>query len=69
MITIEKAFNKLKDAMKKDIDYARGWHANISVCCQDAGADRLAANDGASRFMKLCFDVNINDDQKETKNE
>jgi hypothetical protein len=59
MITIEEAFNVLKDAMKKDIDYARGWHANISICCQDAGVDRKAANDGASRFMKLCFDVDI----------
>jgi len=59
MKKIEEAFNVLKDALKKDVDYARSWHANISVCCQDAGADRKTSNDGASRFMKLCFDVDI----------
>ncbi|MGM0377052.1 MAG: hypothetical protein ACQEQ0_09765 [Bacteroidota bacterium] len=45
--------------MKKDPDYAHSWHANISVMMQDAGCARDIANDGASRFMKLAFGVDV----------
>ena len=50
--------------------YAHSWHCNIAMMCYDAIEDgRLSetesksmcahtvANDAASRFMKLCFDV------------
>lgn len=50
--------------------YAYSWHCNIAMMCHDAIEDgRLSetesksmcahtvANDAASRFMKLCFDV------------
>lgn len=51
--------------------YAHTWHCNISMMCYDAmDAEpwvniskeatedrRRIANDAASRFMKLCFDV------------
>ena len=49
--------------------YAHSWHCNIAQCCYDAmkfhdpkliethfEANQIA-NDAASRFMKLCFDV------------
>lgn len=54
--------------------YAHSWHCNIAMMCSDAihagGKDPIKStskhihnisNDAASRFMKLCFDV-------ETKN-
>ena len=51
--------------------YAHSWHCNIAMMCYDAmhaepwaGLSEKAienrrriANDAASRFMKLCFDV------------
>lgn len=69
---IKDAFGVLKKALKDDPAYAHGWHCNIAVMCQDAihnsdspSDDRLAydiGNDAASRFMKLCFDVNTSSD-------
>ena len=53
----QKAFFILKKAMKDDPDYAWSWHCNIAVTAQDAGAPYGVANEGAARFMKLCFDV------------
>jgi len=47
----------LKKAMKKDSDYAHSWHCNIACMAQDAGADYDVSNEGASRFIKLAFDV------------
>ncbi len=49
--------------------YAHAWHCNIAMMCSDAmqshkditidtsTALHEASNDAASRFMKLCFDV------------
>lgn len=51
--------------------YAHSWHCNIAMMCYDAMCSGLyddpqgfdherahkVANDAASRFMKLCFDV------------
>ena len=51
--------------------YAHSWHCNIAMSCYDAMHDskhqalsesshdwrHKVANDAASRFMKLCFDV------------
>ena len=56
-MNIEKAMETLKQAMKEDYGYAWSWHCNIAVMAQDAGADHEVANEGASRFMKLAFDV------------
>ena len=69
-ITIEQAMNRLEQAMKEDPDYAYGWHANIAMSCCDAMVHmktklpmdstsdfHYAANEGATRFMKICFDA------------
>ena len=52
--------------------YAHTWHCNIAIMCSDAidyyvehhnltSEDaRKIGNDAASRFMKLCFDVETN---------
>jgi len=51
--------------------YAHVWHCNIAMMCHDAISDaqleidrecqsispRKVGNDAASRFMRLCFDV------------
>lgn len=70
---IKHAMDILKQDMKKDCEpgsYAHGWHCNIAMMCYDAMSSagytdhdqrHKVANDAASRFMKLCFDV-------ETKN-
>jgi len=70
---IAKAFEVIKQAMiddspSKQGSYAHSWHCNIAMMCADAihadytetltsdDAQRIG-NDAASRFMKLCFDV------------
>lgn len=53
------AMNHLKQVMNKEPDYAHTWFCNISVMFQDAGGDKDIADDGASRFMKLVFDVDM----------
>lgn len=55
---VEGAMTVLKEAFKQDPDYAHSWHCNIACMVMDAGADHKVANDGASRFMKLAFDIN-----------
>ena len=49
--------------------YAHSWHCNIAMMCHDAIQEEAEArdcfvldahsigNDAASRFMKLCFDI------------
>ena len=67
---VEKAFHTIKAAMKEDCpeepgSYAHGWHCNIACMCMDAMDEAGVShersheigNDAASRFMKLCFDV------------
>jgi PBP1b-binding outer membrane lipoprotein LpoB len=72
-VEVEKAFELIKQAMIDDNpseqgSYAHSWHCNIAMMCADAiHADYTEAltsddahrigNDAASRFMKLCFDV------------
>ncbi len=59
------------DCPQENGSYAHSWHCNIAMMCydairsakdQDTKICHLAAheigNDAASRFMKLCFDVN-----------
>ena len=67
---IEKAFKVIQQAMVEDDpskpgSYAHAWHCNIAMMCHDAilaHDDQVdfahkVGNDAASRFMKLCFDV------------
>ena len=70
---VAEAMKILKQTMINDGpsergSYAHGWHCNIACMCMDAmdnaGPDLLThadrhriSNDVASRFMKLCFDV------------
>lgn len=66
MSDIEKAMNVLRKAMQKEPDYAHTWHCNIAMSCYDSMGDKdtsdhdrclRISNEAASRFMKLCFDV------------
>lgn len=61
---VKEAMETLSKAMKKDYDYAHSWHANISMMVQDAGCNRDVANEGASRFMKLAFDVDVTEENR-----
>jgi len=67
---IKEAMDVIKQAMIDDSpsepgSYAHSWHCNIAMMCYDAmiqtpgdGHNHHAiANDAASRFMKLCFNV------------
>ena len=69
---VQDAFAVLKQAMIDDGEgeqggYAHSWHCNIAMMCYNAiqvGADEipheralLIGNEAATRFMKLCFDV------------
>jgi len=53
----ERDLNTLVEAMEADPDYAHTWHCNVACCCMDAGASHDVANDAASRFMKLAFNI------------
>lgn len=67
MTKTEKAMKNLKEAMQNDPDYAHTWHCNIAMMCYDGmrAGDRdvghevahKGCNEGASRFMKMCFNV------------
>lgn len=70
---VEQAMNDLIKVMKDEGgdpgSYAHSWHCNIAMACYDAILSHddsvdfahKVGNDAASRFMKMCFDV-------ETKN-
>jgi hypothetical protein len=74
-IETAQAFEVIKKAMIEDNpsekgSYAHSWHCNIACMCMDAIEEKTMlghadaheiGNEAASRFMKLCFDV-------ETKN-
>lgn len=62
----EHPVQQLTDLFKADHDYAHSWHDTIAVCCfdhiceGDGSNDDWAhtkANNAASRFMKLRFNV------------
>jgi len=59
---VKEAMQTLTQAMIDDPNYAHGWHCNIAMACYDAFpgySDTINqfCDDGASRFMKLCFGV------------
>lgn len=54
---IPTAFAVLKAALQSDPEYAWSWHCNVAMMFVDAGGDHHVGNQGAARFMKLCFDV------------
>lgn len=65
-LSVQDAFEALKQAMQNDPEYAWGWHCNIAMSHYDAmsyagytdhDARHKTANNGAARFMKLCFDI------------
>jgi len=65
--SIEHAMNILEKEMKKDPDYAHSWHCNIAMAMYDEMPESFwmpdksehlkIANQAATRFMKLAFDV------------
>jgi len=57
--SVENAMNTLKKALKNDESYAWSWHCNLAMAFFDAmkRPNHKEANEGASRFMKLAFDV------------
>jgi len=77
--TTAHAMTELTKALQDDEEYAYVWHCNIAMSMFDAmpettgdayARDLNIANDGASRFMKLCFDVVTTQDMlKEKKQE
>jgi len=68
MIEIELAFAVLKKAFKDDKEYAHSWHCNLACSFIDAGGSHGKANEGASRFMKLCFGVETSNDMLRIQN-
>lgn len=49
----------LSEAMRKDPDYAWGWHCNIAVCSMDEGLSNEASNRAAARCMRALFGVDV----------
>jgi len=60
-------FEKLKKSLKDDPDYVHSWYCNLTMSFLDEMSgdfktDREIARGGASRFMKICFDIDIKDE-------
>lgn len=55
--TVPQAFAALKDAMRADYAYAWSWRCDIAMAAHDEGLNHAAANRAASRFMRMCFDI------------
>jgi hypothetical protein len=59
-ISVADLMEYMKKAMKADGgSYVWAWHCNIAIMAQDAGSDYYVSQDGAARFMKLAFDVDV----------
>ena len=69
---VKEAMDTIRQAMIDDGggvrgSYAHSWHCNIAMMCFDAIQEEfcdvlqedahIVANDAASRFMKLCFNI------------
>lgn len=57
--SLQSHIEALGEAMRKDSDYAWGWHCNIAVCSMDEGLSNEASNRAAARCMKSLFDVDV----------
>jgi len=58
---IANAMKVLSEEIGEDDSYALGWQANIAMSMVDSGVDHKTANEGAGRFMKLCFGRDTSD--------
>ena len=57
----KRAYNDMSKAMKKDPEYAYGWHCNIACPLMDEGMEHDKANQVAERLMKHLFGINASD--------
>ena len=74
MKQFSQAFEVIKQAMIDDNpgklgSIAHSWHCNIAMACYDSMPDSISheekhriGNEAASRFMKICFDVETKND-------
>lgn len=62
---VPAAFAVVKRAMQADVEYAWSWHCNVAMAMVDSGCDHKIANEGAARFMKLCWDVDTSERTRE----
>ncbi len=71
---VADALETVKRALRDDPSYAHTWHCNLAMSFSDAIPEALEMqhedlcairNEGASRFMKLCFDVETSNDMLE----
>lgn len=66
---IENAVKSLSKAFKEDNNFAYGWYSNIAMCCYDSIDESMMTHkdalkisrEAASRFMKLAFDVVVDE--------
>jgi hypothetical protein len=63
--SIQDAMTTLKYNMNNDKGYVWGWYCNLVMMSIDSGVERAKAEDSASRFMKLCFNVEASQDMME----
>lgn len=62
-LSVPDAFNVLKKAMQDDPEYAWSWHCNLAMSFYDeietceSNDAHVICNHAASRFMRLCFDI------------
>jgi len=68
-----QAFETLRKALLNDDSFAHAWHCNLAMSFYDSmpmesfwfpdkSKHHAMANEGASRFMKLCFNIETSND-------
>ena len=73
-----QAFDTLRQALQDDDSFAHAWHCNIAMSFYDSMPEEsfwfpdkckhhAMANEGATRFMKQCFDIETSNDMLEVK--
>jgi len=73
--SVANALATLKKALQEDPGYAYAWHSNLAMAYRDSMPDvfwlpddselHKIANEGASRFMKLLFNLETSQDMLE----
>lgn len=57
----------ISQAVRTDQDYAWSWQSNLACCAMDEGVEHAKANRIAAKFMRLLFNVDMNEDPRYTE--
>lgn len=53
------AMDEIRRMLRDDSGYAWGWHCNLAMAAQDAGATKTVADESSARFLQLLAGIDI----------